>query len=58
MYFLELIVDAKLKIGDLLKLKADVQGLVIIEDLEKADEVYDMSWALNAAEVSKLFLEL
>ncbi|AEA42560.1 hypothetical protein [Fluviicola taffensis] len=49
--------DAKLKIGDLLNMKADVQGLAIIEDVEKADEVYDMSWALNTAEVSKLFLE-
>lgn len=49
--------DAKLKIGDLLKLKADVQGLVIIDDLEIADEVYDMNWALNTAQVSKLFLE-
>ena len=49
--------DAKLKIGDLLNMKADVQGLAIIEDAEKADEVYDMNWALNTAEVSRLFLE-
>ena len=49
--------DAKLKIGDLLKMKAEVQGLVIIEDFEKADEVYDMNWALNTSEVSMLFLE-
>ncbi|WP_027420295.1 hypothetical protein [Crocinitomix catalasitica] len=49
--------DAKLKIGDLLQLKADVQGLNRIDDATIADEVYDMKWALNTAEVSKLFLE-
>lgn len=49
--------DAKLKIGDLLKLKSEVQGLEIVFDSEKADEVYDMNWALNTAEVSKLFLD-
>lgn len=49
--------DAKLKIGDLLKLKAEVQGLDVVSDAELADENYDMNWALNTAEVSKLFLE-
>jgi hypothetical protein len=48
--------DAKLKIGTLLELKAKVQGLTIVEDAALADEVYDMNWALNTAEVSKLFL--
>ncbi|MDX2245917.1 MAG: hypothetical protein SF052_04015 [Bacteroidia bacterium] len=48
--------NAKLKIGDLLKLKAEVQGLEIITDSETAEEVYDMNWALNTAEVSNLFL--
>ncbi len=48
--------DAKFKIGTLLELKAGVQGLEIIEDAAYADEVYDMDWALNTAEVSKLFL--
>jgi hypothetical protein len=27
-----------------------------VEDAALADEVYDMNWALNTAEVSKLFL--
>lgn len=49
--------DAKLKIGDLLKLKAEVQGLQIVADFENADEVYDTKWALKTAEVSALFLE-
>jgi hypothetical protein len=48
--------DAKLKIGDLLKLKSEIQGLEIVTDSETADEVYDMNWALDTAEVSKLFL--
>ncbi|MEO0469962.1 MAG: hypothetical protein AAF206_10115 [Bacteroidota bacterium] len=48
--------DAKLKIGELLKLKAEVQGLEIVSEAEKAEEVYDLNWALNTAEVSKLFL--
>lgn len=48
--------DAKFKIGTLLELKAEVQGLTIVEDASLADEVYDMTWALNTAEVSKLFL--
>ncbi|MFK8008127.1 MAG: hypothetical protein AB8H03_17350 [Saprospiraceae bacterium] len=48
--------DAKFKIGTLLDLKAEVQGLTIVEDASLADEVYDMDWALNTAEVSKLFL--
>ncbi|MEM7103723.1 MAG: hypothetical protein AAF502_11365 [Bacteroidota bacterium] len=48
--------DAKLKIGQLLKLKAEVQNLEIVNDPENADEVYDMNWALNTAEVNQLFL--
>ena len=48
--------DAKFKIGTLLELKAEVQGLEIVEDAALADEIYDMNWALNTAEVSKLFL--
>lgn len=49
--------DAKLKIGDLLKLKAAIQNLEVTQDKEKADEVYDMQWALNTAKVSQLFLD-
>lgn len=48
--------DAKLKIGDLLKLKADVQGLKLVMNPDDAEEVYDMKWALNAAQVSNLIL--
>jgi hypothetical protein len=48
--------DTKLKIGELLALKAEVQGLEIVSEQTRADEVYDMNWALDTAEVSKLFL--
>ncbi|WP_020529814.1 hypothetical protein [Flexithrix dorotheae] len=48
--------DAKLKVGDLLKLKAEVQQLEVVTEPEQADEVYDLNWALNTAEVSKLFM--
>ena len=48
--------DAKLKIGELLRLKAEVQGLEIVSDRKEADEVYDSKWALNSAAVSKLII--
>lgn len=48
--------DAKLKIGDLLQLKAEVQNLTRVNEKENADEVYDLNWAMHTAEVSNLFL--
>jgi len=48
--------DAKLKIGDLLNLKAEVQGLEIVDETLVADEVYDIKWAMDTAAVSNLFL--
>lgn len=48
--------DAKLKIGTLLKLKADVQGLEVLNDPEEADEVYDLKWVMNGAEVNQLLM--
>ena len=48
--------EAKLKIGDLLELKAKCQELEIVEDSSNADEMYDAKWALNTADVSALFL--
>ncbi len=49
--------DSKFTIGRLLALKADAQNLVIVEDKEKADEVYDMQWARNTAQVTQLMLD-
>ncbi|WP_107037965.1 hypothetical protein [Brumimicrobium mesophilum] len=49
--------DAKLKIGNLLKLKSEVQNLTIVQTPEEANEIYDMQWAMNTSEVSKMFLD-
>ncbi|WP_281612725.1 hypothetical protein [Flammeovirga sp. SubArs3] len=48
--------DAKLKIGQLLKLKSEVQSLTVVDNIEEADEVYDIDWSRNTAEVSRVFL--
>jgi len=48
--------DAKLKIGDLLQLKAACQNLSIVNNPSLADEIYDIKWAFNSAAVSQLFL--
>lgn len=47
--------DAKTSIGELLAIKARVQGLKLV-DIPVADEVYTREWALNTAAVSKLLL--
>ena len=44
----------KLKIGELLKIKAEAQNLEIVDSPELANESYTYEWALNSAEVSKL----
>ncbi|OXE97417.1 hypothetical protein BC749_10411 [Flavobacterium araucananum] len=48
--------SSKLNIGSLLQLKAEAQGLIIIED-QNADEVYDTKWAINAAAVTQLLID-
>ncbi|MBE8726807.1 hypothetical protein [Flavobacterium hungaricum] len=48
--------NSKLNIGRLLQLKAEAQGLTIIED-ENADEVYNAQWAMNAAAVTQLLID-
>lgn len=48
--------DAKLKIGEVLNLKAEVQGLTLVTDPVLADEVYDLNWASNTAKVTGLLL--
>ncbi|MEM7368978.1 MAG: hypothetical protein AAF587_10305 [Bacteroidota bacterium] len=48
--------EAKPKIGELLQMKADIQGLTVVENPDEADEVYDLQWAMNTAAVSRLFL--
>ena len=48
--------SSKLNIGSLLQLKAEAQGLEIIESLN-ADEVYDAQWAINAAALTQLLID-
>jgi hypothetical protein len=48
--------NSKFTIGNLLKLKAEAQGLQIENDPTLADEVYDMQWA-GQGKVSELFLK-
>jgi hypothetical protein len=48
--------SAKLSIGNLLAIKAEAQGLQLVETAE-ADEVYDVKWASNAALVTQLLVD-
>ena len=46
--------EAKLTIGQLLDMKAKAQNLIVVENVEDADEAYTYEWALNPADVTKL----
>ena len=46
--------ERKLKVGQLLEIKAEAQHLTRVESPDEADEAYTYEWALNPAEVSKL----
>ena len=46
--------ENKLSIGELLDIKAKVQGLTLVEKAEDADEAYTYEWALNPADVASL----
>ncbi|MCC9071115.1 hypothetical protein LNQ49_05835 [Flavobacterium sp. F-65] len=48
--------SSKLSIGSLLVLKAEAQGLEIVETTN-ADEVYDTNWAINSAAVTQLLMD-
>lgn len=48
--------DSKLSIGNLLKIKAEAQGLIML-DSAAADENYTMDWARDAAAVTKLLID-
>jgi hypothetical protein len=48
--------NAKLSIGNLLKIKAQAQGIRLV-DTPQADEVYTQQWAINAAAVTKLLVD-
>lgn len=47
---------SKTKIGEVLSMKAEVQGLKLVENADEADEVYTYEWAKDTAAVSRLLL--
>ncbi|KQR92427.1 hypothetical protein ASG01_10905 [Chryseobacterium sp. Leaf180] len=49
--------DSKMKIGDLLKIKAQSQNLKVVQKEDNADESYDLNWAINSANVTQLLLD-
>ena len=46
--------EAKLSIGQLLDMKAKAQNLIVVENVEDADEAYTYEWALNPADATRL----
>ncbi|MEA3491388.1 MAG: hypothetical protein U9R27_05755 [Campylobacterota bacterium] len=46
-----------LSIGTLLEIKAQAQGLELVEEPLEADEIYDREWAINAALVGQLLVD-
>jgi hypothetical protein len=48
--------NAKLSVGNLLKIKALAQNLTLVETAD-ADEKYTMQWAMNAAAVTQLLID-
>lgn len=47
---------SKLTIGKILRIKAESQGLQVIQN-DSADEVYDLKWANNTAAVTQLLID-
>ena len=48
---------SKITIGELLKIKAKAQGLKMIDNIDLADEQYNMNWAMNVAQVTELLID-
>lgn len=48
--------NAKISIGNLLKIKAEAQFLTLV-DTPEADEIYDLAWARNTAAVTQLLID-
>jgi hypothetical protein len=49
--------NSKMSIGHLLTIKAEAQGLEIVEHAEEADEIYSAEWARNTAAVTQLMID-
>jgi hypothetical protein len=48
---------SKITIGELLKIKAKAQNLAMIDNIDLADEKYNMNWAMNVAQVTQLLID-
>ena len=48
---------SKITVGELLRIKAKAQGLAIIDNIDEADEKYNMNWAMNIAQVTQLLID-
>jgi len=49
--------ESKMSVGELVKIKAEAQGLEMKENIEEADEIYDISWARDSAKVTELLVD-
>lgn len=49
--------DSKMSVGELVKIKAQSQGLEAVDNTEKADEIYDIAWAQDSAKVTELLVD-
>ncbi len=47
--------DPELTLGEVLKLKAKVHKLDIVNSIEQADEIYDMNWIQDPIQINRLF---
>jgi len=49
--------ESKMSVGELLKIRAKAQGLLLVDNKEEADEVYNASWVQDAAGVTQLLVD-
>lgn len=49
--------DSKISIGNLLSIKAEAQGLQLVDSPDEADEIYTQEWGRNTAGVTKLLVD-
>lgn len=49
--------DSKISIGNLLRIKAEAQGLQLVDSPDEADEIYTQEWGRNTAGVTKLLVD-
>ncbi|MEM9678817.1 MAG: hypothetical protein AAF901_00720 [Bacteroidota bacterium] len=49
--------DAKIKLGDVLQIRADALGQKVITVKGEADEVFDLNWATDSSKVAKVLLD-